>query len=94
MQEFAKRYEKQFGAPPGAMAGLGYDVLMVLADAVKRCPDPEDPDALGKAIAATKYKGITGYMDLTGPDRTPKKDAVIVKVEGGLKFHRVVPAVK
>ncbi len=94
VQDFAKRYEKRFGAPPGAMAGLGYDVLMVLADAVKRCKDPKDPEALGKAIAATKYKGITGLMDLTTPDRTPMKDAVIVRVEGGLKFHCVVPAAK
>jgi branched-chain amino acid transport system substrate-binding protein len=94
VQDFAKRYEKRFGELPGAMAGLGYDVLLVLADAVKRCKDPKDPEELGKAIAATKYKGITGFMDLTTPDRTPKKDAVIVKVEGGLKFHRVVPAAK
>jgi branched-chain amino acid transport system substrate-binding protein len=92
VQGFAKRYEKKFGQLPGAMAALGYDVLLVLADAVKRCKDPKDPEQLGKAIAATKYKGITGYMDLTTPDRTPKKDAVIVKVEGGLKFHRAVPA--
>jgi len=94
VQDFAKRYEKRFGELPGAMAGLGYDVLLVLADAVKRCKDPKDAEELGKAIAATKYKGITGFMDLTTPDRTPKKDAVIVKVEGGLKFHRVVPAAK
>lgn len=94
VQEFAKRYEKRFGQPPGAMGALGYDVLLVLADAVKRCKDPRNPDELGKAIAATKYKGITGLMDLTTPDRTPKKDVVIVKVEGGLKFHRVVPAGK
>ncbi|MCK6459611.1 MAG: ABC transporter substrate-binding protein [Planctomycetes bacterium] len=94
VQDFAKRYEKRFGQLPGAMAGLGYDVLLVLADAVKRCKNPKDPEELGRAIAATKYKGITGYMDLTTPDRTPRKDAVIVKVEGGLKFHRAVPAAK
>lgn len=94
VQEFAKRYEKRFGKLPGAMAGLGYDILFVLADAVKRCKDPKNPEELGQAIAATKYKGITGFIDLTTPDRTPKKDAVIVKVEGGLKFHRAVPAAK
>jgi branched-chain amino acid transport system substrate-binding protein len=92
VQAFAKSYEKRFGKLPGAMAGLGYDVLFVLADAVKRCKAPKDPAELGKAIAATKYQGITGFIDLTTPDRTPIKDAVIVKVEGGLKFHRTVPA--
>jgi branched-chain amino acid transport system substrate-binding protein len=94
VQEFAKRYEKDKGAPPGAMAGLGYDVMFVLADAVKRCKNPKDPDELAKAIAATRLQGITGMIDLTTPDRTPIKDAVIVKVEGGLKFHRKVPAKK
>jgi len=92
VQAFAKAYETRFGEPPGAMAGLGYDVLFVLADAVGRCKDPKDPDELGKAIAATKFDGITGFIDLTTPDRTPIKDAVIVKVEGGLKFYRSVPA--
>ena len=94
VQAFAKAYEKRFGKLPGAMAGLGYDVLFVLADAVKRCKDPKDPDALGKAIAETKFVGITGNIDLTTPDRTPIKDAVIVKVEGRMKFYRAVRADK
>jgi len=93
VRDFASRYKAQFGKPPGAMAALGYDVLFVLADAVKRCDDPTDPDKLAAAIAATKgVNGITGVIDLTTPDRTPIKDAVIVKVEGGLKFHSTIPA--
>ena len=82
------------GANDDTLSGaLGYDVLFVLSDAVKRCDDPKDPDKLGAAIAATKgVKGITGTMDLTTPDRTPIKDAVIVKVDGGLKFHATIPA--
>lgn len=93
VRDFAKRYEKRFGKPPGAMAALGYDVLFVLADAVKRCQDPRDPDQLAAAIAATKgVNGITGTIDLTTPDRTPIKDAVIVKVEGGLKYHATIKA--
>ena len=58
VQDFAKRYEKEFGKPPGAMAALGYDVLFVLADAVTRCSNPKDPDALAKAIRETK--GVAG----------------------------------
>jgi branched-chain amino acid transport system substrate-binding protein len=93
VRDFAQRYEKQFGKPPGAMAALGYDVLFVLADAVKRCEDPKDPDALAAAIVATKgVDGITGTIDLTTKDRTPMKDAVIVKVEGSLKYHATIPA--
>ncbi|HEX5138756.1 MAG TPA: ABC transporter substrate-binding protein, partial [Planctomycetota bacterium] len=43
VRSFAERYEKRFGKKPGAMAALGYDVMIVLHDAVKRCPDPHKP---------------------------------------------------
>ncbi len=93
VRSFAKRYEKEFGKPPGAMAALGYDVLFVLADAVKRCKDPKDPAQLAKAIRETKgVVCITGTIDLTTPDRTPIKDLVIVKLEGRLKFHSLIKA--
>jgi branched-chain amino acid transport system substrate-binding protein len=93
VRSFAQRYEKRFGKPPGAMAALGYDVLVVLADAMKRCPDPKDSAALAKAIRETKGVAcITGTIDLTTPDRTPIKDAVIVKVEGTLKHFKTIPA--
>ena len=95
MRDFAKRYEARFQKPPGAMAALGYDVLFVLADAIKRCDDPKDPDKLNAAIISTKnFAGITGVISLDTPDRTPIKDAVIVKVDGGLKFHAAVKAKK
>jgi branched-chain amino acid transport system substrate-binding protein len=93
VQAFAKRYQERYGKPPGAMAALGYDVLFVLMDAVKRCPDPMDREKLAAAILETKgVKGITGTIDLTTPDHTPVKDAVIVKVEGGLKYFKTIPA--
>ena len=76
-----------------AVTGEGYDVLFVLADAVKRCKNPKDPDALAKAIRETKGVAcITGNIDLTTEDRTPVKDLVIVKVEGRLKFHATIKA--
>jgi len=93
VQGFAQRYEKRFGKRPGAMAALGYDVLMVLHDAVKRCADPHKPDLLAKAIRETKgVKCVTGMIDLTTPDRTPLKDLVIVKVEGDFKYQATIKA--
>ena len=95
VREFAKRYAAAFGKPPGAMAALGYDVLFVLADAAKRCENPRDWDELAARIRETKgVSCITGMIDLTTPDRTPIKDAVIVKVEGSLKYHATIRAGK
>lgn len=91
VRDFAKRYEQRFGKAPGAMAALGYDVLLVLADAVKRCADPKDPKQLAQAIRETKGVAcITGAIDLTTTDRTPRKDLVMVKVEGAFKYHTTV----
>ncbi len=93
VQAFAKRYKDKFGKSPGAMAALGYDVLFVLMDAVKRCDDPFNHAKLAKAIRETKgVKGITGTITLDNEERTPVKDAVIVKVEAGLKFHKKIKA--
>jgi branched-chain amino acid transport system substrate-binding protein len=93
VQAFAERYKSRFGKSPGAMAALGYDVLFVLMDAVRRAEDPTDPEQLAQAIRETAgVKGITGIIDLTTADRTPIKDAVIVRVDGGLRYHATVRA--
>lgn len=90
---FAERYKGRFAKSPGAMAALGYDVLLVLMDAARRARDAGTPDQLAQAIAQTQgVEGVSGTIDLTTPDRTPIKDAVIVKVDGGLKFHQPMPA--
>lgn len=92
IQKFAKRYRERFGEEAGAMAALGYDVLFVLVDAIKRCKDPMDPRQLNEAIAATHgVQGVTGTVSLDNPDRTPIKDVVIVQVAGGAKkYHSTI----
>lgn len=93
VQSFAKRYKDKHGKSPGAMAALGYDVVLVLVDAVKRAKDPFDKAELAQAIAATKgVSGITGTISLDNDERTPLKDAVIVKVDGGFKYHKTIKA--
>jgi branched-chain amino acid transport system substrate-binding protein len=80
VQDFTRRYRERYGKAPGAMSALGYDVVLVLQDALQRVKDPHDHAALGKAIAATKgVAGVTGTIDLTTKDRTPVKAAVVLK---------------
>ena len=82
-QKFVAAYQAKYnGKVPDAMAALGYDAAMVLADAIKRAGTTDGP-ALRDAIAATKdYKGATGATTLDA-NRDASKPAVIITVKGG-----------
>jgi branched-chain amino acid transport system substrate-binding protein len=87
IQEFLKRYQKKFGAEADAMAALGYDSMMLLADAMARAGTTEGAK-VRDALAATKtFTGVTGAINLTA-DRNANKPAVMLEVKGG-KFRYV-----
>jgi len=83
IQAFVKNYRAKYnGETPDAMAALGYDSAMVLADAIKRAGTTESA-ALRDAIAATKdYEGLTGKTTLNA-QRDATKPAVIITVKDG-----------
>lgn len=85
VQQFVKAFTAKYGATPDAMAALGYDTAGILADALKRAGST-DGDKLRDAIAQTKgYEGVTGKITID-PKRNARKDAVVLKIDGG-KFH-------
>jgi branched-chain amino acid transport system substrate-binding protein len=92
VQEFVKAYKAKYNETPDAMAALGYDTAGILADALTRAGSTEGP-VLRDAIAATQnYEGVTGKITID-PARNARKDAVVLKIEGGkFKFYRQVPA--
>jgi branched-chain amino acid transport system substrate-binding protein len=82
VQDFAKKYQDRYHGTPDAMAALGYDSLMILADAMKRAGTTAGP-AVRDALAATKdFPGITGHITID-KDRNASKPAVIVEVKNG-----------
>lgn len=82
IQEFVKKYQAKHGAVPDAMAALGYDSAMILADAIKRA-GTTDSKALRDAIAATKdFDGVTGKITLDA-DRNANKPAVVLTIKDG-----------
>jgi len=87
-QKFVAAYKAKYnGKVPDAMAALGYDSTMVLADAIKRAGTTDGP-ALRDAIAATKdFAGATGITTLDAK-RDATKPAVIITVKDG-KFEYV-----
>jgi branched-chain amino acid transport system substrate-binding protein len=88
---FVEAYKKRYGGKvPDAMAALGYDSAMFLADAIKRAGTTEGPK-LRDAMAATKeFDAVTGKMAMNA-QRDAVKAAVIMQVKDGkFKFVETV----
>ena len=82
-KKFVAAYEKRFaGKLPDAMAALGYDSALILADALKRAGST-DSQKLRDALAATKdFQGATGKTTINA-QRDATKAAVILQVKDG-----------
>jgi branched-chain amino acid transport system substrate-binding protein len=87
VQNFLTRFRARYNEEPDAMAALGYDAAMILADAITRAGTTESA-ALRDAIAATSgHPGVTGTITLDD-QRNANKPAVILTVKDG-KFRYV-----
>jgi branched-chain amino acid transport system substrate-binding protein len=81
-QNFDKEYQAKYGTLPDAMAALGYDSAMILADAIKRAGST-DGTKVRDALAATRnFPGVTGNITID-PNRDASKPAVILAIKGG-----------
>ena len=87
VQNFVKKFRARFAnETPDAMAALGYDSAMVLADAIKRAGTTEHAKLRG-AIAATKnYEGVTGLTTIDANRNATKAAVVITVKDGQFKF--------
>ena len=83
LQKFVKDYKTRYGhtsdSIPDAMAALGYDAALILADAMKRANSIK-PDSVRMALAQTKgFMGVTGNTTLD-ENRNAVKPAVVLEV--------------
>lgn len=92
-KDFVASYQRRFknseGLPktPDSMAALGYDSMMILADAMKRAGTTDGPK-VRDALAATKdFEGVTGKTTIN-EKRDATKSAVILQVKDG-KLHYI-----
>ena len=82
VQNFVKAFQAKYnGETPDAMAALGYDSALVLADALKRA-GTTDAAKLRDALATTDIVGATGRTKIDSHRDAPKA-AVIITVENG-----------
>src|SRR5204863_1420572 len=81
VQDFVHKYQAKFNTMPDGMAPLGYDAMMILADAIKNAGAPE-PSKIRDALANIKnYEGVTGNITIDNK-RNANKAAVMLKVNG------------
>ena len=85
VQGFIKKFTEKYSAVPDAMAVLGYDSALVLADAMRRAGSVDGPK-LRDAIASTKdFEGISGKITIDA-QRNARKSIVVLKIADG-KFQ-------
>jgi len=89
VQKFVADYQTKFGVKPeNAFAALGYDSLMLVAEAIKKTGSA-DPAAITSGLEGIKdFLGVTGSISFAPGVRVPAKGVSIIKVQGG-KFATV-----
>jgi branched-chain amino acid transport system substrate-binding protein len=84
IKKFMADYKTEYGHDPeNAFAALGYDTLMLMADAIKRAGGT-DSAAVKAAIEGTSnYPGITGAITFSAGSHVPQKGVTVIAVKGG-----------
>ncbi|MBI2517637.1 MAG: ABC transporter substrate-binding protein [Opitutae bacterium] len=82
VRDFVQRFRARWGEPPDTGTSLGYDAVMLLADALRRA-GTTDGKKLRDALAATQdFAGVTGRITVDA-QRNASKSAVIFTVKNG-----------
>jgi branched-chain amino acid transport system substrate-binding protein len=83
VKNFVKKFQARWdNEVPEAVAALGYDAMMLYADAIRRAGTTDGPK-LRDAIAATKnFPGVTGRTTIDA-ERNSSKPAVILTIRNG-----------
>lgn len=84
VKKFIAAYQAEYKtAPENAFAGLGYDTVKLIADAIKRAGS-DDPKAIREALQkTTNLAGVTGSITYQPGSRIPQKGVTIILVKDG-----------
>jgi branched-chain amino acid transport system substrate-binding protein len=82
VQKFIAAYEAEYKTPPeNAFAGLGYDTVYLLVDAMKRA-NSADPKKIREALQTTKdLPGVTGSITFAPGSPIPQKGVAIIEIQ-------------
>ena len=82
VQDFISKFKKDYNVIPDGLGALGYDAMMVLADAMKRAKDLTGPNVRDEIAKTKDFQGVTGKISINDK-RDPVKSAVVLKIENG-----------
>lgn len=86
VQTFLRTYRAEYDAEPDAMSVLGYDAMMLMADAIERAGST-DGTAIRDALAATKnFKGVGGEITMDRNRNARKPLVVLTPKDGAFQF--------
>ena len=91
-RRFVADYQAAYGvAPKTAFAALGYDAVMLVADAIKRASSAKRT-AIPAALEATRaLPAVTGAISFAPGRHIPDKEVTVVKADGkGLALEAVL----
>lgn len=92
MVDFIEAYTAAYNtAPENAFAGLGYDTMYLIADALSRAESLSGEDVRDALAATSGLKGVTGTVTYENGSHVPTKSVTInVVEEGKFKFIKEV----
>jgi branched-chain amino acid transport system substrate-binding protein len=82
VQNFAKKFLDKFHEPSDAMSALGYDSMMILADAMKKAGTTDGAKVRDALTTEKDFQGVTGNITIDA-NRNASKPAVILAIKNG-----------
>ncbi|HEX8391720.1 MAG TPA: ABC transporter substrate-binding protein [Longimicrobium sp.] len=82
VQRFASAFERRYHAEADPGAALGYDAVMVLAQAMRTARSAESAD-VSAALRALRAQGVTGALAFDGRGDLAERQMVKMVVRGG-----------
>jgi branched-chain amino acid transport system substrate-binding protein len=83
VQGFARHFLEKFHEPSDAMSALGYDSMMILADAMNRAGTTGGIKVRDALAAEKDFHGVTGTITIDA-NRNASKPAVILAITNGV----------
>ena len=89
VNKFIDAYKAVYGIPPeNAFAGLGYDSVYLMAEAMNRASELTSKAINDAIFTITDFNGVTGKANFSDPKRAPDKEVTLIAVKNG-KFEVV-----